>query len=301
MRILVLEGGNSPERQVSLRSAKTVADAARLGGFEVYSVDPKDGNGIFDNLRDTIVFPILHGAGGEDGLIQKELEKRGLPYLGSVSLSSENCFDKWKTHEILDAEGIAMAKAERVNKDNYTNSGLAKKPHVLKVIHGGSSIGTVIIRNPSQIDQSAIDGLFKLENDAVIEELIEGIEITVPILDQTALPAIEVRPPKGEEFDYENKYNGQSQELCPPVSISAQQHQNAQRLAERVHKSMGCRHLSRVDTIMKPDGTYVVLEINTIPGLTAQSLYPQAARVAGIDMTGLVKKFVELVKRDYDI
>lgn len=301
MRILVLEGGNSPEREVSLRSARAVAEAARLGGFEVTMADPKDGNRIFDNLGDTIVFPILHGAGGEDGLIQKELERRGLPFLGSGSLSSEHCFDKWKTHEILAAEGIAMAQAERVNKENYEKSGLTKKPHVLKVIHGGSSIGTVIIRDPSRINQSAVDGLFELEDDAVIEELIEGVEITIPILDQTALPALEVRPPKGEEFDYENKYNGQSQELCPPVSISEQQHQSAQRLAEQVHKLMGCRHLSRVDTIMKPDGSCVVLEINTIPGLTAQSLYPKAARAAGIDMTGLAKKFAELVKRDYDI
>src|SRR4029077_2788792 len=100
-----------------------------------------------------------------------------------------------------------------------------------------------------------------LENDAALEELVEGIEITIPILDQSALPAIEVRPPRGGEFDYENKYNGQSDELCPPPSLSEEQHGAAQKLAEEVHKLMECRHLSRVDTIMRPDGLFVVLEI----------------------------------------
>lgn len=301
MKILVLGGGDSPEREVSLRSAKAVADAAQAAGFEVSQADPKDGDQIFDGLKDTIVFPILHGAGGEDGVIQKQMESRGLPFLGASSLSSENCFDKWKTRQFLTANSIQMAKAERVKKESYPNSPLTKGPHVLKVIHGGSSIGTLIVRNPSQADMTLVDELFGLEDDAVIEELIEGIEITVPILDQSALPALEVKPPDGKEFDYENKYNGQSQELCPPPSLTDKQHKDSQALAERVHKLMDCRHLSRVDTIMRLDGSFVVLEINTIPGLTDQSLYPKSAQTAGINMPRLVQQFVDLIKQDYSL
>lgn len=301
MKILVLGGGISPERDVSLRSAKAVANAARVAGYDIIEADPKDGLPAIDNPKETIVFPILHGAGGEDGVLQAELERRDLAFLGSGSKSSKDCFDKWVTRQMLEATKIPMPRGERVNRNNYQNSPLAKNPHVLKVNHGGSSIGTLIVRDISQIKQADVDQVFQLENDAVIEELVEGIEITVPIFDKTALPAIEVRPPDGGEFDYENKYNGKSAELCPPPSLSEEQHKNAQQLAERVHAFMECRHLSRVDTIMKPDGSLVVLEINTIPGLTDQSLYPKSAAVAGMTMPQLVTKFAELVKRDYNL
>lgn len=297
--ILVLGGGNSPERDVSLRSAKSVAEAARAAGFNVLEADPKDGLGVLDKLApQTIVMPILHGVGGEDGELQAELEKRKLPFLGSGSKVSQECFDKWQTRLILQKNDVPMAEAVRVTQESYASEVLAKKPHVLKILHGGSSIGTLIVRDTSKVTPEQLDEIFGMENDAVLESLVEGIEITVPILDQTALPAIEVRPPEGGEFDYANKYNGQSAELCPPPSLSKEQHEKAQRLAEKVHKTMECRHLSRVDTIMRPDGSFVVLEINTIPGLTDQSLYPKAAAVSGLSMPELVKKFVELVQRD---
>jgi D-alanine-D-alanine ligase len=302
MKLYILGGGNSPEREVSLRSAKAVSEAARKAGFDIQECDPAQGLDFLDKLdKGDIIFPILHGVGGEDGVVQAELEKRSIAYLGTGAEASRKCFDKWLTREVLEANNIPMAKAQRVNKDSYAKSEIASQPHVVKVLHGGSSIGTLVIRDPAKVSPEKIDEVFGLENDAVVEALIEGIEITVPILDQTAMPALEVRPPEGGEFDYENKYNGQSQELCPPPSISSEQHQSAQRLAEQVHKVMGARHLSRVDTIMRPDGSFVVLEINTIPGLTDQSLYPKSAAVAGMSMPQLVKTFVELVRRDNNL
>lgn len=300
MNILVLGGGNSPEREVSLRSARAVADAAREAGFNVTEADPADGLGIFDNLaKNTIVLPILHGKNGEDGGLQSELEKRDLAYLGSDSKVSAACFDKWQTRRTLLAAGVPMPQAVLVNKDTYKSQPLAKEPHILKVVHGGSSIGTLIVRDPSNIKPEQIEEIFAMENDAVLEKLIKGVEITISILDQTALPPIEVIPPQGGEFDYENKYNGASAELCPPPSLDQQQIKNAQKIAQQVHKAMGCRHLSRVDTIMRPDGSFIVLEINTIPGLTNQSLYPRAAAEAGIMMPELVVRFVNLLKRDF--
>ena len=238
-------------------------------------------------------------SGGEDGELQAELEKRKLPFLGSGSESSKQCFDKWQTRLILQKNNIPVAVAVRVTKETYAGEQIAKRPYVLKILHGGSSIGTLVVRDPLKVTPAQLNEIFSLENDAVLEELVEGIEVTVPILDQTALPAIEVSPPDGGEFDYENKYNGQSAELCPPPSLSTEQHEAAQGLAEKVHAVMGCRHLSRVDTIMRPDGRFVVLEINTIPGLTGQSLYPKSAAVANLSMPELVTNFVGLVKRDY--
>ena len=216
---------------------KLLPKPAGRPGFEVIEVDPKDGYEILDGLSEVIVMPILHGKNGEDGIPQAELEKRGLPFLGSTSSVSKICIDKWQTRLMLQKAGIAMPKAEHVHKGDYLQSELAKQPHVLKVQHGGSSIGTLMVRDPAKVTPEQIEGIFSLEDEAVLEELIEGIEITIPIFDQSALPALEVCPPEGGEFDYENKYNGQSAELCPPLSLSAEQHQAAQALAEKVHST----------------------------------------------------------------
>jgi D-alanine--D-alanine ligase len=301
MKILVLGGGNSPERAVSLRSAKAVAKAAVKAGFEVSEADPALGLTTLDSLTDAVVFPILHGQGGEDGELQAELEKRNLPFLGSGSESSANCFDKWKTRESITRLGIPMPKAERVSKETYAGQALREQPHVLKVNRGGSSIGTLIIRQPGKVHDEQINKLFELDDVAVIEELIIGTEITVPVLDKTALPVIEIQPPQGLEFDYDNKYNGATAEICPPESISKQVQEEARRLAESVHQIMECRHLSRVDIMIDKSENLYVLEINTIPGLTDQSLYPRSAAVAGYDMPNLVREFAELVKRDYNL
>jgi D-alanine-D-alanine ligase len=304
MKILVLGGGDSPEREVSLRSAKSVAEAARHAGYKVTEADPKNGLKALDEAsKDTIVFPILHGKNGEDGVIQKALESRKLPFLGTYSQPSADCFDKWVTHQKLEAAGLPMPGAALVSKENYLHEPMAKDPHVLKILHGGSSIGTLKIAypEPPPLKNIRIDNLFKLENQAIVEKLIEGTEITVPVLDQTALPVVEILPPENEEFDYVNKYNGRTQEICPPKSVSQELQTQARQLAEKVHKIMGCRHLSRVDFMIDQQNKLYILEVNTMPGLTEQSLYPKSAAAAGITMPDLVNRFVELMKRDYSI
>lgn len=301
MKLVVLGGGNSPEREVSLRSAKAVANAARQAGFDVEERDPAEGIEFLNRLgAPLIVLPILHGKGGEDGVLQKELEKRGIAYLGSGSASSARCFNKWLTREDLLSAGVPMANAELVSRAGYHSSALSKKPHVLKVVRGGSSIGTLIARGNKPPSPDKIDAVFKLDSQAVLEELIEGDELTVPIFDKSALTAIEIVPPRGGEFDYENKYNGASAELCPPKSISPGLQSEAKRLAEIAHKIMKCRHLSRVDMMIRGTNIFV-LEINTIPGLTDQSLYPKSAAAAGMSMAELVKNLVKLVIRDYNL
>ncbi|HET7827880.1 MAG TPA: D-alanine--D-alanine ligase [Candidatus Saccharimonadales bacterium] len=302
MKILVLGGGNSPEREVSLRSAKSVAQAARTAGFAVQELDPAAQPAFYDNLdKDTIVFPILHGAGGEDGVLQKQLEKRDFAFLGSGSSSSDRCFDKLTTRQELAAAGLPVPAGGLVAEQDYPSHALAHRPHVLKVVHGGSSIGTLIIRDPNIDHSGEVKQIFGLGDDVLIEELIEGTELTVPILDNTALPVIEIVPPPHGEFDYDNKYNGQSQEICPPSSVGQDLQKQARKLAERVHKIMDCRHLSRVDIMLDKDSKLFLLEVNTMPGLTDQSLYPKSAKTAGIEMPSLVRKFADMIKRDYNL
>lgn len=301
MKILVLGGGISPERQVSLRSAKAVAEAAKSAGFDTTLADPTDGLDILDNLTDTIIFPILHGKNGEDGVIQKELEARRLPFLGSDSAASIACFDKWTTRLELTAAGIRMPQGSLVDEKSYSASPLSKEHHVLKIVHGGSSIGTLIVRKEQDETEQDVSEIFAMEDRAVVEELIEGTEITVPVLDGKALPVIEIVPPKDEEFDYDNKYNGRTQELVPAESVSADQQKKAQEIAQKVYGIMGARHLARVDMMIDAAGNLYVLEINTMPGMTDGSLYPKSAASAGLPMPQLVERFAQLVKRDYNL
>ncbi len=301
MKIVVLGGGNSTEREVSIRSAAAVAKNLKLAGYEIISLDPKDGLSDLDDKKDIMVFPILHGQGGEDGSLQQELELRALPYLGSDSSSSAICFDKHQTRQQLKAHGLPVANGDKVTKETYFNHELAHQPNVLKVSRGGSSIGTYIVRDPQKVDTNKIAEVFDLDTEAILEELVKGVEITIPILDSKALSVIEIVPPETGEFDYENKYNGKTKEICPPNSIDKASQNKAQKLAEETHKALKARHLSRVDMIVKPSGEIVILELNTMPGMTEQSLFPLAAKTDGIDMPDLMKTFVNLVKRDYKL
>ncbi len=301
MNVLVLGGGSSSERFISLRSAQGVAAALKEAGFNVLQRDPKDKDYLNDLPANTIVFPILHGKGGEDGKVQKELEQSGLYYLGTSSKPSVNCFDKAKTRQILADHNLPIANGEVIHRNEYQNHPLAKGQHVLKTRQEGSSIGTLIVKDPQHVDAHDVDEVFSYAATALIEEYVQGIEITVPLLDKAALPVIEIRPPAAGGFNFENKYNGATEELCPAVSISEPLQQKAQRLAEQVHSVMDCRHISRTDMIIKDDGSMIILEINTMPGMTDQSLYPLSARTAGLSFPGLMTEFVNLVKRDYGL
>jgi len=302
MKVLVLGGGDSPEKEVSLRSAKAVADAAREVGYEVLEYDPANGYEYLDSLpKDTIVLPILHGIGGEDGSLQKELEKRGLPFLGSGSKVSAHCFDKWHSLLAIQAAGMPIAKSDLITRNQFDNHPLSKKPYVLKVVHNGSSIGVLIARDPSKIKPEEIDEIFDMESPAILEELVQGTEITASVLDGKALPIIEIVPPSGEEFDYDNKYNGATAEICPPKTVSEDIQKTAKDLAVKIYKLLDCRHLSRTDMMVRPNGDLAIFDTNTMPGLNDQSLFPKSAAAVGLPMPKLVQKFVEMVTRDYKL
>jgi D-alanine-D-alanine ligase len=295
----VLGGGNSPEREVSLRSSAAVIQALKDAGYRPKFCDPQEDNIIALASSNDIVLPILHGSGGEDGTLQALLESRGIPFLGADSKSSQACFDKWKTRQMLTAAEVPMPAASFIRADEYLNHPLSDKPHVLKRIDGGSSIGTYMFRS-GKANSSMITEIFNREK-LLLEELIVGVEITVPILDAQALPVIEIQPPTEGEFDYENKYNGATKELCPPENVSVSAQEACQQLALNVHRIMDCRHLSRVDIMLDAQNKPYVLEINTIPGMTDQSLLPKSAAAAGITMPALADRFIQMVRRDYAI
>jgi D-alanine-D-alanine ligase len=295
VRILLLKGGNSPEREVSLRSAAAVSRALIAAGYEVHEYDTIDGfNGIL-KFKDKVdlVLPVLHGIGGEDGTVQRFLESHRMIFLGSGSEASELSFDKQKFKDHVTKYDIPTPSGKLVDKESVFKSELIAKPFALKPYDGGSSVDTIISRQLLG-DDAQVRDVFKRHKNMLLEELIEGKEITVPILGNEALPVIEIIPPEGGEFDYENKYNGLTQEICPPNNVSEQLQEQAKILALKVHEAVGARHFSRVDIMIDSHDNLFVLEINTIPGLTEQSLLPKSAQVYGLDMVEFVKKLVDL-------
>ena len=292
--VIVLAGGTSDERAVSLRSGAAVAHALEKRGYQVRLLDPADGLKAADFAQADVVFPVLHGKGGEDGNLQAELDGFGVPYIGSGEVASRLCFDKWRFKQLLLENGLLTPRAQLVGESLFWQSDIIKRPFVLKPNNGGSSIDMLLIRESgAKLDQSKISGLFASHPSMLLEELVEGTEITIAILGDEPLPVIEIIPPPNGEFDYENKYNGQSQELCPPEHIDPARQTAAQALSLQIHRLTGCRDFSRTDVMINSAGDLFVLETNTIPGMTDQSLFPKAAATAGIPMEQLVDRLVK--------
>ncbi len=291
-KIIVLTGGTSNEREVSLRSGTAVAEALTKAGHDVQQIDPADGLPSDILQAADVVFPVLHGAGGEDGSLQKQLDDVGVSYVGSGVASSELCFDKWQYKQFISSHGLPTPEAELVDQTGFWESGLVMKPFVLKPNDGGSSVDTYIHRDAFELPQEVIPDLFSRHEQLLLEALIAGTETTVAVLGDQALPMIEIIPPSGAEFDYDNKYNGQTQELCPPQHVDPATQQRASELALQAHKLCGCRDFSRTDIMIGPGNDLFILETNTIPGMTGQSLFPKAAAAAGIPMEKLVDQLV---------
>lgn len=296
--VIVLAGGNSDERAVSLRSGAAVAAALKRSGHRVSQVDPADGLTAANFKNTDVVFPALHGAGGEDGAVQAKLDDFGVPYVGSGAEASKLCFDKWQYKQLLVKQGLPNPRGDLVDETRFWQSNLIKNPFILKPNDGGSSIDNLLVREPaSQLDKAKVRALFENHPRMLLEELVEGVEITIAVLGDKPLPVIEIIPPPSGEFDYANKYNGQSQELCPPRHVDESVQSAAQALALRIHELTACRDFSRTDMIIKPGGELYVLETNTIPGMTGESLFPKAAAAAGITMDKLVDNLVQLASQ----
>lgn len=293
-KVLVLAGGDSDEREVSLRSGTAVTAALVAYGYSAELLDYHASSVSDAQLTDAdVVFPALHGKGGEDGQVQQRLERLGCRFVGSDSASSALCMDKQRYKQHL-AGKVPMPQGAIVSGSTIWQSPLVQSPFILKPADGGSSVDNIIVRTPQASDKQAISAVFHRHKTMLLEQLVEGVEITVAIVGTSALPVIEIIPPNGEEFDYTNKYNGATLELCPPQHVAAEAQSAAQRLALLAHDLCGCRDMSRTDMFVMPSGQLIVLETNTIPGMTNQSLLPKAAQTAGITMPELTHRLVTM-------
>lgn len=313
MNIVVLYGGNSAERDVSILSGKKISKALISVGHNVKLLDicndikdkNKDvlyhlhnnlfGSGILEECKQAdIVFLALHGGSGEDGKIQKVFDTMNIKYTGTGPLGSGRAMNKGITKRIFDANNIPnpkgkVVKAEDIYKIDYTDIGF---PMVIKPCNGGSSIGVYILRNEKELND-IFKNKVKYDKEYVIEEYIKGREFAVGVLGKKALPVIEIIPKQGF-YDYKNKYiPGLTKEICP-ADIDEKLTIRLQKLAIQAHKALQLDVYSRMDFIVKEDNSIYCLEANTLPGMTITSLIPQEAQAIGMSYNNLCEKIIEL-------
>ena len=300
-RVVVLMGGRSAEREVSLNTGAQVADALEKTGHTVVTVDAGDADFIAQLLAAApdSVFICLHGRYGEDGTVQGLLELLDMRYVGSGVLASALAMDKVMSKHFFAQAGllspayVALRAGGEIDIEAITSE-LGSKT-VVKPANEGSAIGVTIAHDPSELP-AAIDEAFRHDDSILVEQFVSGAEVTVGVLgneDLEVLPTLEIVP-EHEFYDYDSKYvPGMSRHIIP-ARISDVARAECQRLSLEAHRALGCRGMSRSDTIVAGDGAIYLLETNTIPGMTATSLLPDAARAAGIEFPELCRRLVEL-------
>ena len=322
--VAVLRGGPSGEREISLQSGKAVLDALR--SIDVRCIDVEVGVDLRYSIdggppldlpaalavwldRRVVVFPALHGPFGEDGVVQGLLEAAGLPFVGSPVGACSLAMDKLLSRRVATTLGLAVADAVETgpgSTDAELDAAIEATraiaaPWFVKPNASGSSVGVTRVDQEGDL-RGAIRTALAEPGRVVIESAVSGVEVSVPVLgdahrDAGALPVIEIAPKGHDFFDYEAKYTpGVTDEICPARIAD----DDATRLSEAavlLHDTFGCRGLSRSDFILRPDGGFVYLETNTLPGLTEVSLFPKGAAAAGMTYPELIATLVELAMR----
>jgi len=292
-------GGPSSERGVSLKSGKAVMESLNSLGVKVAPIDintdqPRENARLLKSSGIDCAFIALHGKFGEDGAIQEILEELGIPYTGSGISASRLAMDKVASRKIFEIYGLKVPRCEVLNKFSYNSNWKLNNrfgfPLVVKPATNGSSIGLSIVESSRVLDK-AVELAFSFDENVLIEEYIKGRELTVAILDDHALPVIEILP-KRKFFDYEAKYKYGMTEYIVPAVLPSEIGSLAQANALSAHKILGCFGCSRVDIILTESKELYILEVNTIPGLTQTSLLPKAAKEAGIEFQELCLKLI---------
>jgi D-alanine-D-alanine ligase len=300
IRVAVLMGGRSAEREVSLNSGSQVSSALASVGFDVVGIDTGDDEFVvaLAVAEAHVVFICLHGRYGEDGTVQGLCELLELPYVGSGVLASALAIDKVKSKQFFTFAGLqtpdyVVLERHHLFDINEVVAELGEKS-VVKPANEGSSVGMTIVHSASELPD-AIELAFEYDRTVLVERFVAGTEVTVAVLgneDAAALPTLQIEPVH-EFYDYDSKYvPGMSRHLIP-AEVSQDAAEECQRLAVAAHKLLGCRGISRSDTIVDGDGEVWLLEVNTIPGMTRTSLVPDAARAAGLEFPELCRTLVE--------
>ena len=284
-------GGPSAEREVSLRSGAAVAKALCSLGHEVHELDPRNGSWSLPPDTD-VVFLALHGTYGEDGTVQRRLDELGALYTGCDAESSRIAFDKVLTKKRCVETGVPTAKFLVVTSEKIPWPKDWQPPLVAKPVRQGSSVGLQFVERVEDWQKALAEAL-KFDSEVLVEEKIVGRETTVGILGGEPLPIVEVRPKMGS-YDYKNKYTaGRTEYFCPAEfdSVTAKQIQDA---ALGAFKAIGGRDYARVDVMVRDGDKPMVLEVNTLPGMTETSLLPKAAVAAGLNYAQLCQRMVDL-------
>ncbi|HEX2963787.1 MAG TPA: D-alanine--D-alanine ligase [Ignavibacteriales bacterium] len=326
VKIALLLGGTSPEREVSKRSGKSIYKALKDSGYNVKAIDPAYGlnqpedpellfeekdfaeisnrnciTAINSPLLDGVdlVFLALHGRWGEDGTIQSLLELRGVKYTGSGVLASSLAMDKSMTKIMFQHYGVMTPKWFVVTPGDYDEAVAKDKvnkvlgyPCVIKPNEGGSTIGLTICNNENEID-AAVKLALKYSESAVVEEFIPGREVTVTVLEKMALPVLEIKP-KHDLYDYECKYTHGMTEYIVPAQLPEEVAGSLQEQAIMAFKAVGCKSYSRFDFRLTEDNRMYCLEVNTLPGMTDTSLVPKMAKAMGMSFNELLERIIKL-------
>ncbi len=298
-RIAVLFGGTSAEREISLKTGRSVHKALKECGFDgakLIDVDKEIAKKL-QSKKIEIAFIALHGSPGEDGKIQGLLEVMGIAYTGSGVLSSALCMDKVATKEILHYHGILTPPFRVLNPGSISPGGL-KLPCVVKPPSEGSAIGVTLVKKRSEF-KAAFKKAGRFSHEVLVESYIDGREVTVSVLDsKTALPVVEIRP--NEEFyDFKAKYTAGNAEFIVPANLKKPELKRVREAALGSYNALRCRGAARVDMIIDAEGKPYVIEVNTVPGMTEMSLLPKAALSAGISYGALVEEMLLTATLDY--
>lgn len=298
MRVLLIAGGWSDEREVSLSGAKGIHSALLELGHEVDMLDPAQdfGNLISRANQADFAFINLHGSPGEDGLIQAILNRTSCPYQGSGPESSFLSLNKAATKAIFDQNSILTPKWEMIcSVDGCKGIQNLKPPVFIKPNSGGSSLGMTFAQTEQEM-QLGIEKVFSMGDSALVEEYTKGIEVTCGILGDEPLPLILITPPeKAQFFDYHSKYALDGAEEICPAPIEDKLTKQIQEITLKAHRLLGLSGYSRADFIIS-EGVPFILEVNTLPGMTPTSLVPRAAKTAGYSFNMLIEKLIELGK-----
>ncbi|MCU1414797.1 MAG: D-alanine--D-alanine ligase [Microbacteriaceae bacterium] len=309
--VVVLAGGISHERDVSLRSGRRVADSLAQHGISVELRDPDAS--LLSYLADTrpdVVWPALHGASGEDGALRGLLDLIGIPYVGSTSDAARLAWDKPTAKVLVSRAGVPTPRSIALSRDSFRELGAQSVldsleselpvPLVVKPAQGGSAQGVTLVDNRDDLPRAMVDA-YTYCDVALVEQRIVGTEIAVGVIDSgdgpVALPAVEIQPISGV-YSFEARYNAGETRFYTPARLSDEVSARAAEMALQAHRVLGLRHLSRVDLIVDGAGTPWFLEANVLPGLTETSLLPQALEAAGHDLGWVYSALAEAAVRE---
>jgi D-alanine-D-alanine ligase len=309
--VVVLAGGISHERDVSLRSGRQVADRLQEHGITVVLRDP-DATllSFLAETRPDVVWPALHGASGEDGALRGLLEIIGVPFVGSTSGSARLAWDKPTATVLVSRAGVPTPRSIALSRDAFRELGAASVldgladglpvPLVIKPAQGGSAQGVTLVEDRDDLPRAMVDA-YTYCDVAVVERRVLGTEIAVSVIDTgdgpVALPAVEIQPLSGV-YSFEARYNAGETRFYTPARLSAEDSARAAETALLAHRTLGLRHISRIDLIVDADGVPWFLEANVLPGLTETSLLPLALEAAGHDIGWVYAELAEAAIRD---